>query len=133
MACLDQRIVGLVNDFQVRINGSFIDIVKCCKGKKRIRLSGVTFFGDFIGRLQKRILDNTQETQEGCNVVQEADALVILRSIGVHAINEGLNTPTPGSTDGMMFLTRGDHHDCETPTLNLMGMKLCGLNFYNDL
>ncbi len=63
------------------------------------------------------------------NVVQEEDALGILRCVGVQAINKSRNAVAPGPTNGMMFLTRSHHHDREAPSLNVMVMELRRLNF----
>jgi hypothetical protein len=54
MDCLDRSIIGLANDFQMPINVCSIDIVNCCKGRKRIKASGIECFNDSIGHLYKK-------------------------------------------------------------------------------
>ena len=53
MDYLGRFIIGLANDLQMPINVCFIDIVNCCKGRKRTKASGIEFFNDFIGHLYR--------------------------------------------------------------------------------
>jgi len=53
MDYLGRFIIGLANGFQMPINVCSIDIVNCCKGRKRIKASGIEFFNDFIGHLHR--------------------------------------------------------------------------------
>jgi hypothetical protein len=53
MDCLDPSIVGLAYDFQMPINVCSIDIVNCCKGRKRIKALGIESFNEFTGHLHR--------------------------------------------------------------------------------
>ena len=63
MDCLDRSIIGLANDFQMPIKVCSIDIVNCCKGRKRIKASGIEFFNDSTGHLHKKAVDKREREE----------------------------------------------------------------------
>lgn len=63
MECPYRFIIGLANDFQMPINVCFIDIVNCCKGRKRIKASGIEFFNDSTGHLHKKAVDKREREE----------------------------------------------------------------------